>query len=403
MIFFITTFVLALFRLASAYTKLSDTSLHAIPAPGSDFDIKSGSLLAPILQVRVPGTPGILKVRQHFLDFFSQQLPSWTVSLQNSTQQTALGGKPVDFVNIIATRDPPWARTGEVGRLALVAHYDSKLTPKGFIGATDSAAPCAMLLHTAKVLDEALTRKWEDMEAKGDTDGLEGEKGIQIMLLDGEEAFVSWSDTDSLYGARYGNRSRSYMLWAYTNSRDDRALAEAWEQSINPVMSTYRTPLHEISLFVLLDLLGSANPLMPSYFKTTHWAYKNMADLESRLRSQKVFKSGDQESAAWFYQADKDPNSGAFLGGLVQDDHLPFMARGVEVLHLIPTPFPSVWHTEKDDGEHLDIPTTEDWAVLTAAFAAEWMDLEGFLIPPRMASQALDRRKDDGHVEKSEL
>ena len=72
-----------------------------------------------------------------------------------------------DFVNIIATRDPPWSRAGEVERLTLVAHYDSLITIPGFIGATDSAAPCAMLLHVAKVLDEALTRKWNDMAAKG--------------------------------------------------------------------------------------------------------------------------------------------------------------------------------------------------------------------------------------------
>jgi glutaminyl-peptide cyclotransferase len=31
---------------------------------------------------------------------------------------------------------------------------------------------------------------------------LEEEKGIQILFLDGEEAFVSWTHTDSLYGAR---------------------------------------------------------------------------------------------------------------------------------------------------------------------------------------------------------
>ena len=33
----------------------------------------------------------------------------------------------------------------------------------------------------------------------------------------------------------------------------------------------------------------------------------------------------------------------------------------------------------EDDGEHLDIDTTEDWAVLVTAFVAEWMELEGFM------------------------
>lgn len=55
------------------------------------------------------------------------------------------------------------------------------------------------------------------------------------------------------------------------------------------------------------------------------------------------------------------------------------MARGVEVLHIIPTPFPTaVWHKIEDDGEHLDMPTVEDWAKMITAFVAEWMDLEGY-------------------------
>lgn len=194
--------VLSLLSSSSGYTKLSDDSLNSIPEPGKDFDIKTGSLLAPILTVRIPGTPGAEAVRQHFLQFFRTQLPEWRIELQNSTQPTALGGDPVTFVNVIASRDPPWSRSGDVGRLALVAHYDSKLTPKGFIGAIDSAAPCAMILHAARVLDAAMTRKWAAMQAKGHTNNLESEKGIQLILLDGEEAFVSWTDDDSVYGAR---------------------------------------------------------------------------------------------------------------------------------------------------------------------------------------------------------
>lgn len=63
----------------------------------------------------------------------------------------------------------------------------------------------------------------------------------------------------------------------------------------------------------------------------------------------------------------------------MEDDHLPFIARGVEVLHIIPSPFPAVWHKSTDDGEHLDLDTCGDLAVLVTAFAAEWMDLEGYL------------------------
>jgi hypothetical protein len=187
-----------------AYSQLSDDSLRNIPSDGDDFDIHHGALLAPILIPRVPGTLGSQKAQDHFVDFFTKQLPKWTIEWHNSTAQTpATGDRQVPFANLIFRRDPPWAAAGDVGRLTLVAHYDSLYKPEGFIGATDSAAPCAMLMHVARSIDKALTKKWETMQANGEGgDGLEEEKGLQILLLDGEEAWVKWSATDSLYGSR---------------------------------------------------------------------------------------------------------------------------------------------------------------------------------------------------------
>lgn len=186
----------------SAFTPLSDETLRNLPSAGPDFDIHDGSILAPILIPRVPGTPGSLAVQQHFANWFGAHLPKWTIEFQNSTATTpATGDTQVPFVNFIITRDPPWAKAGDVGRLALVAHYDSKLTPPGFIGATDSAAPCAIIMHAARSVDEALTKKWAAMEADG-SNVLEEETGVQILFLDGEEAFLEWTNNDSLYGAR---------------------------------------------------------------------------------------------------------------------------------------------------------------------------------------------------------
>lgn len=139
----------------------------------------------------------------------------------------------------------------------------------------------------------------------------------------------------------------------------------------------------------MLDLLGSAGPRVPSYFKTTHWAYKHMADAEDRLRKLGLMKSSPNHAAKVAKRKNKKPRAEAhflpegnkgddgFLGGFVQDDHVPFMARGVEILHIIPTPFPRVWHEITDDGEHLDMDTVEDWTKLVLAFTAEWMELEG--------------------------
>ncbi|KUJ18970.1 glutaminyl-peptide cyclotransferase-like protein [Mollisia scopiformis] len=354
------------------YTPLSDETLRNLPAAGADFDIKTGSILAPILIPRVPGTPGSLAVQQHFVNWFSTNLPKWNVEFQNSTSTTPVTGeRHVPFANLIITRDPPWTKPGDVGRLALVAHYDSKLSPVGFIGATDSAAPCAMIMHAARSVDEALTKKWEAMQAEG-TNGLDEEKGVQILFLDGEEAFLSWTDSDSLYGAR--------------------SLAEQWDTTPHAAMSTYHTVLSSITLFLLLDLLGTAKPRIPSYFKTTHWAYQHLSGIESRLRSLGIMQSA--ADANFLPEAGKTANQ--FYQGGIQDDHIPFMARGVEVLHIIPSPFPHVWHTLADDGEHLDGATVEDWARMVTAFVGEWMDLEGYFPTPPKAlheRQTMTERK----------
>ncbi|CRK11013.1 hypothetical protein BN1723_009220, partial [Verticillium longisporum] len=191
----------ALLSPTHAYTELPDDALRGIPSGGDGFDIKSGSLLAPILIPRVPGTPGSFKAQEHFVSFFKTKLPEWRIEWHNSTAKTpATGDKDIPFTNLIFVRDPPWAKVGDVGRLTLVAHYDSLYKPDGFIGAIDSAAPCAMLMQTAHGIEEALAKKWKAMQDSGDAGmGLEEEVGVQILLLDGEEAWVRWTAEDSLY------------------------------------------------------------------------------------------------------------------------------------------------------------------------------------------------------------
>ncbi|KAL8917643.1 MAG: hypothetical protein Q9208_007824 [Pyrenodesmia sp. 3 TL-2023] len=378
--------------MAAAYTPLSDESLRAIPNPGNDFNIETGKLLSPILQPRVPGTPGSIAVQNHFVNFFKTELPKWNIELQNSSSKTPVsGGKEIPFVNVIMTRDPPWTTPGFASRLTLVAHYDSKLTPKGFIGATDSAAPCAMIMHAARSIDAALTAKWEKMQADGVDLEFEDHQGIQIIFLDGEEAFKVWTSEDSLYGAK--------------------SLAAEMEGTAFAAQSTFHNALSAISLFVLLDLLGDQNPIVPSYFPTTHWAYRKVADLEKRLRSLSLLESatknkGSSKRADSPFFPDFDKKDDRWLGGYIEDDHIPFMERGVDVLHLIPNPFPRVWHTSEDDGAHLHIPTVKDWARLVTGFAAEWMELEGFLNASQPASNHdRDRRRERNQQtnEKSEL
>lgn len=127
--------------------------------------------------------------------------------------------------------------------------------------------------------------------------------------------------------------------------------------------------------------------MVPSYFKTTHWAYKHMSGLERRLRDLGVMKTGKRSKSKQFL-VDGDKKSTDFgWGGGILDDHIPFLKRGVEVLHIIPVPFPDVWHKLDDNGENLDMDTVHDWATLTTAFTAEWLELEGFLDPKKKRDQ----------------
>ncbi|KAL2814301.1 hypothetical protein BJX63DRAFT_392683 [Aspergillus granulosus] len=361
---------------SEAYQDISDDTLKLLPRPGKDFDIHDGPILSPILIPRVAGTPGSAAVLNHFVDFFRTSLPTWNIEFQNSTSVTPVSnGKEVPFVNFIASRDPPWASKGDVGRLTLVAHYDSKYEPEGFIGAIDSAAPCAMIMHAMRSIDSALTMKWESMKANDHHSSLDDHVGIQVLFLDGEEAFKFWTDTDSLYGSR--------------------SLAKHWDSEVNPAMSIYKTPLSSISLFVLLDLLGSKSPTIISFYPTTHWAYQKLANIERRLRDLNLFKSGGR---TWFPDSSKNEHQ-LFANSRVEDDHLPFLRRGVEVLHVIDfSPnhgFPKVWHKPQDDGEHLDMDTVEDWSLLITGFAAEWMELDGF-----MPDAGTKRSENDSTVKK---
>ena len=119
----------------------------------SRYDFEA--LLRPLLTPRVPDTAGNAAARDYISSLLAEL--GWDVALDTFTQDTAVG--EVTFSNIVATRNAASPR-----RLVLAAHYDSKMTPEGFIGATDSAVPCAMLLHLARTMDSLLPAPDTDPE-----------------------------------------------------------------------------------------------------------------------------------------------------------------------------------------------------------------------------------------------
>lgn len=140
----------------------------------------------------------------------------WHVELDEFTDNTPVGTKR--FANIIATKNPDASR-----RVVLSAHFDSKFFPTypenqvgifihilifsliffQFLGATDSAAPCAMMLDLAETLNPLLDTRQKRLDDDNEDDEDVADTTLQLIFFDGEEAFKDWTDTDSIYGARF--------------------------------------------------------------------------------------------------------------------------------------------------------------------------------------------------------
>lgn len=60
-----------------------------------------------------------------------------------------------------------------------------------------------MMLDLAETLNPLLDKRKERLDAGEEDDEDVADMTLQLIFFDGEEAFVEWTDTDSIYGARY--------------------------------------------------------------------------------------------------------------------------------------------------------------------------------------------------------
>lgn len=343
------------------------------PKPYIDHRQKD-SLLARILIPRVPGSPGNAKVREALLTPFKKPGSNWVIDEHKFTASTPEGDK--QMTNLIVTLNPTAPH-----KLVLAAHHDSKTSPKGFVGATDSAVPCAIIVDTALAIEKLLA---QDAAYQGNT-------ALQLILFDGEEAYHQWTDTDSVYGSRAlaAMWAKTYLTPFQPSNGND-----ATKRRVTPGYTTMRT-IDSIDHFLLLDLLGAAHPRIPSYFPSTNWMVDELSEIERRLaRRGLLFPKDDtgrlELPPSGGPKTETLPSpQGASSGSVsnkpqsfftkdksvfgIGDDHEPFLNNGVPILHLIPSPFPRVWHTRGDDASAIDWPTTHAWAMLMRCFVAEYM------------------------------
>ncbi|GAB6025089.1 hypothetical protein CHUAL_010523 [Chamberlinius hualienensis] len=302
---------------------------------GLSNQVLFNSTLSKIAVPRVLGTKGHEDVKSFIIN--SMRSLNWDVELDIFSQDTVIGHH--QFTNIIATLDPDAQR-----HLVLACHYDSKMDPKKtLILATDSAVPCSMMINLVQLLDPFLLNNRS----------MANDVTLQLIFFDGEEAFLDWTETDSIYGARHLAHKMSTT-------------------SFDPLNSNHSTNhLHRMDVMVLLDLLGYREPTFVNFFHETSHLFSKMKDIERLLNEEGLIQTGLRPYFT---------NFPSWEG--VEDDHIPFLLRGVHVLHLIPVPFPPVWHKETDIVDNLDFESIDNLNKILRVFVVSYLHLNSTITNP---------------------
>jgi glutaminyl-peptide cyclotransferase len=219
---------------------------------------------------RVAGSPGGERARAYIVEELRRSGIQPEVQAFEAT--TPHGRKRM--ANVIA-RLP--GRRPDV--IVLAGHYDTKLFKSfRFVGANDGGSSAALLIELARRLATAPR-----------------EYTIWVVWFDGEEAFETWTTTDSLYGSRY--------------------LAAELER-------TRRLP----RALVLMDMIGDRELNIRRDTYSTPWLTEIIWASAARLGFARHFLN--------------DPMP-------VEDDHAPFLKAGVPAALLIDFDYPP-WHTADD-------------------------------------------------------
>jgi glutaminyl-peptide cyclotransferase len=188
------------------------------------------------------------------------------------------------------------------GIIVLASHYDTNypLRNTSYVGANDGASSSALLLEIANQLRVA---------SKG-----KPRPGYSVWLVwdDAEEATKQWSQDDSLYGIRH--------------------LADKWQAD---------GTLKKIKAFLLADMIGDADLNVDRDQNSTPW----LEDMVYQAATQLGYQSH-------FYARTID----------VDDDHRPFLRRGVPCADLIDFDYGYenvFWHTPQDTVDKLSPKSLE--------------------------------------------
>jgi len=205
-------------------------------------------------------------------------------------EDTFMAGTPIGPVNLhnFIVRFPG----KKPGVILLGTHYETNypLRNINFVGANDGAATTGLLMAIADHLREQ-TAGGKQLDGYS----------VWLVFFDGEEAFQSWSQSDSTYGSRH--------------------LAAKWDRD---------GTLKRIKAFLLTDMIGDKDLDIQRETNSAAW-------LVDMVR-QSAHKFGYDR---YFFQTEES----------VEDDHLPFVKRGVPSIDIIDLdygPSNSYHHTAQD-------------------------------------------------------
>jgi Zn-dependent M28 family amino/carboxypeptidase len=178
------------------------------------------------------------------------------------------------------------------GAIVLATHYETNYWLKkiNFVGANDGAATTGLLLAIGDLL-RAQTVGGKKLDGYS----------VWLVFFDGEEAIQSWSDSDSTYGSRH--------------------LAARWGRD---------GTLSRIKAFILADMIGDKDLDIQHETRSADWLVEIVRQAAKKFGYERYF----------FKQSEA-----------VEDDHLPFVNRGVpsiDVIDLNYGPNNSYHHTDKD-------------------------------------------------------
>ena len=221
---------------------------------------------------RPASSPGIQKTR----DYIKAHLIAIGLTPTEQLFEASTPVGPVKMMNISATIP---AAGGAQGRLIFAGHYDTKLFKEfTFVGANDGGSSTAFLLELARVLKE---RK--------------NAVPIEILFLDGEEAFGEW-DTGNTFGSRH------YVATAQKAGT-----------------------IKDIRALILVDMIGDADLMVKRESNSTPWLTDAIWSAARELKRPE-------------FVAESTP---------IEDDHLPFLAAGVPATDVIDLDYPD-WHQAGD-------------------------------------------------------